>query len=120
MLSLPPGIQVFMAVDAVDMRKSFDGLSAAVETVFERNLLDGHLFLFLNRKRDRIKILWWDRDGKVIWAKRLEQGSYEMPQHEPGTKRLQLDATQLALLLGGVKLDAPQRKRYVLPQTKAG
>ena len=55
MLSLPPGIQVFMAVGAVDMRKSFNGLSAAVETVFERNVLDGHLFLFLNRKRDRIK-----------------------------------------------------------------
>ena len=57
MLSFPPGIQVFMAVDPVDMRKSFDGLSAAVETVFERNLLDGHLFLFLNRRRDRINCL---------------------------------------------------------------
>jgi hypothetical protein len=49
----------------------------------------------------------------------LEQGSYEMPQHETGAKRLPLDATQLALLLGGVKLDAPKRKRYVLPQAKA-
>ena len=102
MLSFPPGIQVFMAVEPVDMRKSFDGLSAAVETVFERNVLDGHLFLFLNRRRDRIKIIWWDRDGTAIWAK--------------GTKRLQLDATQLALLLSGVKLDAPQRRRYVRPQ----
>ena len=120
MLSLPPGIQVFMAVEPVDCRKSFDGLSAAVETVFGRNLLDGHLFLFLNRKRDRIKILWWDRDGKAIWAKRLERGNYEMPQHELGGKQLQLDATSLAMLLGGVKLDAPKRKRYVLPQTKAG
>jgi transposase len=91
-----------------------------VETVFARSLLDGHLFLFLNRKRDRIKILWWDRDGKVIWAKRLERGSYELPRHQPGDKQLQLDATQLALLLGGVQLDAPKRKRYELPQTKAG
>ena len=120
MLSLPPGVQVFMAVEPVDCRKSFDGLSAAVEAVFERSVLDGHLFLFLNRKRDRIKILWWDRDGKAIWAKRLERGSYEMPRHQEGAKRLQLDATQLAMLLGGVKLDAPQRKRYVLPQAKAG
>lgn len=120
MLSLPPGIQVFMAMEPVDCRKSFDGLSAAVETVFQRNVLDGHLFLFLNRKRDRIKILWWDRDGKAIFAKRLERGSYELPRHEPGTKQLQLDATQLALLLGGVQLDAPKRKRYVLPQRQAG
>ena len=87
MLSLPPGIQVFMAVGAVDMRKSFNGLSAAVETVFERNVLDGHLFLFLNRKRDRIKIMWWDRDGLAIFAKRLERGNYEMPRHEEGADR---------------------------------
>lgn len=119
MLSLPPGIQVFMAVGAVDMRKSFNGLSAAVETVFERNVLDGHLFLFLNRKRDRIKILWWDRDGLAIFAKRLEKGNYEMPQHAEEAKGLQLDATQLSLLLSGVQLDAPQRRRYVRPQALA-
>jgi transposase len=86
-------------------------LSAAVETVFERNLLDGHLFLFLNRRRDRIKIIWWDRDGNAIWAKRLERGNYEMPRHAE---------TQLGLLLSGVKLDAPQRRRYVRPQALAG
>ena len=102
------------------MRKSFDGLSAAVETVFERNLLDGHLFLFLNRRRDRIKIIWWDRDGNAIWAKRLERGNYEMPRHAEGAQRWQLDATQLGLLLSGVQLDAPQRRRYVRPQARAG
>lgn len=120
MLSFPPGIQVFMAVESVDMRKSFDGLSAAVETVFERNVLDGHLFLFLNRRRDRIKIIWWDGDGAAIWAKRLERGNYEMPRHAADAKRLQLDTTQLAMLLSGVKLDAPQRRRYVRPQALAG
>jgi transposase len=120
MLSLPPGIQVFMALEPVDCRKSFDGLTAAVETVFHRNVLDGHLFLFLNRQRDRLKILWWDRDGKAIFAKRLEQGSYELPRHEPGATQLQLDARQLAMLLEGVPLDAPQRKRFVLPPSKAG
>jgi len=119
MLSFPPGIQVFMAVQPVDMRKSFDGLTAAVESVFERNVLDGHLFLFLNRRRDRIKIIWWDRDGTAIWAKRLEKGNYEMPRHAEEAKRLQLDTTQLALLLSGVKLDAPQRRRYVRPQPAA-
>lgn len=115
MLSFPPGIQVFMAVAPVDMRKSFDGLGAAVQTVFGRDVLDGHLFLFLNRRRDRIKILWWDRDGCAIWAKRLEQGSYEIPRHDPETKQLRLDATQLALLLTGIQLDSAKRRRRYEP-----
>jgi len=117
-LSLSPGIQVFMALEPVDLRKSFDGLSAAVQTVFDRNVLDGHVFLFLNRRRDRIKILWWDRDGLALWSKRLEGGSYEVPRHAPDTKQLQLEATQLSLLLAGVRLDsAKRRRRYRLPQT---
>lgn len=114
MLSFPPGIQVYMAVNPVDMRKSFDGLSAAVQAVFDRNVLDGHLFLFVNRRRDRIKILWWDGDGLAVFAKRLEGGSYEIPQHAPETQQLRLDATQLALLLGGIQLDSVKRRhRYV-------
>jgi transposase len=119
MLSFPPGIQVFMAIAPVDMRKSFDGLSTAVQTVFDRNVLDGHLFLFLNKRRDRIKILWWDRDGLAIWAKRLEKGSYELPRHDPDTLQLRLDATQLALLLSGVRLDSVQRRRYTPMQPTA-
>ena len=115
MLSLPPGIQVFMAIHPVDMRKSFDGLSAAVQAVFARDVLDGHLFLFLNRRCDRIKILWWDRDGLALFYKRLEIGSYEIPKHGPEAKHLRLDATQLALLLSGVQLSSVQhRRRYVL------
>jgi transposase len=118
MLSMPPGIQVFMATAPVDMRKSFDGLSAVVQTVFDRNVLDGHLFLFLNRRCDRMKILWWDRDGLAIFSKRLELGTYEVPRHDPNTHQLQLDATQLALLLNGVRLDsAKRRRRYARPQS---
>lgn len=122
MLSFPPGLQVFMAVEPIDMRKSFDGLSAAVQTVFDRNVLDGHLFLFLNRRRDLVKCLWWDRDGLAIWAKRLERGSYEVPRHDAETKQLRLEATQLALLLGGVQLDSVKhRRRYVpAPLSAAG
>ena len=120
MLNFPPGIQVFMALDPVDMRKSFDGLSAAVQTVFARDVLDGHLFLFLNRRRDRIKIIWWDRDGLAIWMKRLEAGSYELPRHASESKHLRLEATQLALLLNGVQLaSVKQRRRYVLKQRAA-
>jgi len=117
-LSLSPSIQVFMAVEPVDLRKGFDGLSAAVQTVFDRNVLDGHLFLFLNRRRDRIKILWWDRDGLAVFYKRLERGSYEVPRHAPDSKRLRLDATQLSLLLSGVQLDSVKhRPRYALAKS---
>ena len=115
MLSFPPGLQVFMAVEPIDMRKSFDGLSAAVQAVFDRKVLDGHLFLFLNRRRDLLKCLWWDRDGLAIFAKRLELGSYEVPRHDPQTKQLRLDATQLALLLSGVQLASVKRRRRYEP-----
>ena len=116
MLSLSPTIQVFMAIEPVDLRKGFDALSAAVQSVFDCNVLDGHLFLFLNRRRDRIKLLWWDRDGLAVFYKRLERGTYEIPRHAPGNKQLRLDATQLSLLLSGVQLDSVKhRRRYTLP-----
>ena len=118
MLSLSPAIQVFMAIEPVDLRKGFDGLSAAVQNVFDRNVLDGHLFLFLNRRRDRIKLLWWDRDGLALFYKRLERGTYEVPRHAPGNKQLRLDATQLSLLLNGVQLDSVKhRRRYTLTKS---
>ena len=115
MLSLSPNLQVFMAIGPVDLRKGFDGLSAVVQTVFDRNVLDGHLFLFLNRRRDRIKLLWWDRDGLAVFYKRLESGSYEIPRCPKGARQLQLDATQLSLLLSGVQLSSVKhRRRYRL------
>jgi transposase len=86
-----------------------------VQAVFDRNVLDGHLFLFLNRRRDLLKCLWWDRDGLAIFAKRLELGSYEVPRHDPQTRQLRLDATQLALLLSGVQLASVKRRRRYEP-----
>ena len=80
MLSLPARTNVYLCVRPVDLRKSFDGLSAMVEVVFQRNIFDGHLFLFINKRRDRIKALWWEEGGLVIWYKRLERGSFELPR----------------------------------------
>jgi transposase len=104
-----------MAIEPVDLRKGFDSLSAAVQAVFQRNLLDGHLFLFLNRRRDRIKLLWWDRDGMALFYKRLERGTYEIPRHAPGDKQLRLDATQLSLLLNGIELNSAKRRTRYSP-----
>ena len=115
MIGLPGNFNVFLCTKPVDMRKSFDGLCATVETVFQRNVLDGHLFLFINKRRDRIKALWWDRDGLVIVYKRLEAGMFELPAAADEQSQLTLDATALAMLLGGVPLATPRRKRYSRP-----
>ena len=113
MLNLPAHARVSLCTVAVNLRKSFDGLCGLVESVFQQNVLDGHLFLFLNKRRDRIKALWWDRDGLVIWYKRLERGSFEMPRSSGTAQHLELDATELAMLLSGVSLaSVKRRKRY--------
>lgn len=115
MLSLPSQARIFLCTTPVDLRKSFDGLSGLVEAVFQGNILDGHLFLFANKRRDRIKALWWDRDGLVIWYKRLEAGCFEIPAPRGDQRHVTLDATELAMLLGGVSLtSAKRRKRFSL------
>lgn len=111
MLSLPTSAQVYLCTVAVDLRKSFDGLCGLVEAVFQRDVLAGHLFLFLNKRRDRIKALWWDRDGLAIWYKRLERGRFEAPSARGDARQLELDATELAMLLGGVSLASVKRRK---------
>jgi transposase len=109
---LPAAVRVFLCTRSTDMRKSFDGLSGLVQECFGQDLLTGHLFLFLNRRRDRIKMLFFDRDGLVIWYKRLEAGSFEMPSTaEPDGVELQ--PAQLAMILSGIDMrSARQRKRF--------
>jgi transposase len=113
MLTVSHPVRVFLHAGAVDLRKSFDGLSGLVTQAFpQEDLLSGHLFLFLNKRRDRIKILHWDADGLVIWYKRLEAGSFEMPRTTE-TAGIELRPAQLALILSGIDLQsARQRKRF--------
>jgi transposase len=112
-MSPPANVSIFLCAEPVDLRKSFDGLGGLVESVFGRNVLDGHLFLFVNKRRDRIKSLWWDHDGLVIWYKRLESGTFEIPRPKAGESHVTLDQTELAMLLGGVALaSAKRRKRF--------
>lgn len=113
MLNWSAPATIYLSTQPTDMRKHFDGLQALVESQFGRNVHDGHLFLFFNRRRDRVKALWWDRDGLAIWAKRLEVGSFELPATTPDTTCVELDLTQLTLILGGIDLSsARRRKRY--------
>jgi len=72
MLTCPTHLPIYFCAQAVDFRKSFDGLTGVIASVFEISVLDGHLFLFINKRRDRIKAMWWDRDGLVLFYKKLE------------------------------------------------
>ena len=113
MLSLPPSVRVFLCTEATDMRKGFDGLAALSGEVFEADPLSGHLFVFRNRKRDRVKVLWWDRSGYCLWYKRLESGRFHLPQSEDGA--LEVCWADLSLLLEGIDLrGAKRRKRFSL------
>lgn len=111
MLGLPHGAKIYFCSQPVDFRKGFEGLRGIVESVFEMNVLDGHLFLFVNRRRDRIKALWWEPGGLILWYKRLEQGTFEIPRAEEGQSHVTIDATQLAMLIGGVPLASARRRR---------
>ena len=120
---LSAAVRIFLCTRPTDMRKGFDGLTGLVREDFGQDPLTGHLFLFLNRRRDRIKILHFDRDGLVIWYKRLEVGTFQQldpkahASRTSGSAGIELTVTDLALLLTGVDLTTAQRrKRY----TRAG
>ena len=113
MIHLPASVRVYLCASACDMRKSFDGLHALVTQSMELDAFAGHLFVFANRRRDRIKILYWDRDGFAVWAKRLEEGTYAMPFGDSAEKRREITAAELGALLSGIDLSqAKRRKRY--------
>lgn len=113
MLSLASNVRILLHTQPTDMRKSFDGLSGIVRSAFDADPLDGSLFLFINRRRDRLKILYWDRDGLALWYKRLEAGTFEVLACHNDQDHVEIDATQLAMILSGVSLNsAKRRKRY--------
>ncbi|QDT90213.1 IS66 family insertion sequence element accessory protein TnpB [Gimesia algae] len=115
MLNLPT--RIYFCTVPTDMRKSFDGLLRMTEVYLQQNVLDGGLFVFLNKKQDRIKLLYWDHDGLAIWYKRLEAGTYQRLSSPEGIHGLQLSSTDLALLLQGIDLTSVQRrKRYQISE----
>jgi transposase len=120
MLSWPANVRVFLCRQPTDMRKQYDGLHALVAPVFGRDVLDGHLFLFVNRRRDRVKILYWDRDGLALWGKRLEAGCFQLPAAGDDQAGMEVDATTLSLILGGIDLSSVRRrKRFLRPTSVA-
>lgn len=115
MLSLSPAIRIFLCTDAVDLRKSFDGLALMVRQFLGGDPLSGHLFVFCNKRRDRVKLLYWDGDGLAIWYKRLEQGSFRFPAPSGDGHGVEIRAADFAMILDGVDLASVKRQdRYRL------
>ena len=111
MLSLPPTVRVFVAVEPVDMRGSFDSLAGAVRRL-GLDPVDGHLYLFMNKRRRIAKALWFDGSGWCLLAKRLEAGSFQLPPLDGAQTQVQIDGTAFASLLAGIDFTAARRGWY--------
>lgn len=119
MLNLPPSTKIFLCNEPVDMRKSFDALSGLIQTYFGQNPLCGHLFVFVSKQRDRLKILFWDVDGFVLYYKRLEGGTFSWASELGGNQSPEILASDFALILAGINPgNAKRQRRYQrMPQT---
>jgi transposase len=109
---LGPATRIYVALGATDMRKGYDGLYGLVRDKLGLEVRSGHLFLFANARRNRLKILLWDGSGVWVCAKRLERGRFSWPLAGDGSDRVTLSHEELSLLLGGIDLMRTRRKEW--------
>jgi len=108
------GTRIWLAVEAADMRCGFDRLAERVRAVIGQDPLSDALFIFRSRRGDRLKVLTWDRDGFVLWYKRLEAGVFKLPRVKDGARSVELRASELAMILDGIDMTKLKRvPRYV-------
>ncbi len=122
MLALPSNVRLFMATEPADFRKGFDGLAALVESNFGMESISGHVFVFLNKRANQVRMLFWERDGFWLLTKRLEAGTFRRIRREgPAATQIEIDTTELVLLLEGIDVSSMRRrKRYVRDTRKTG
>lgn len=111
MLSVPPGLKIFIATKPMDMRKSFDGMAALVTNTLKKDIFSGHVFVFCNKRGDRIKLIYWDRNGYCTWYKRLERGVFRLPN--VNTSSFAVSPAELGMILEGIELTNRSRLRSV-------
>ncbi len=117
MLTLPPAVRIFVCLDATDMRKGFDGLAATTLEILKEDPLSGHLFVFFNRRRNRVKTLFWDRTGLCIWYKRLEKGRFQLDLFDAQRGcHAEVEAAELTLILEGIDLQNAKRRARFTPR----
>jgi len=107
-----PATKIYLAAGATDMRKGFDGLYALVRDRLELEPLSGHIFLFSNAQRNRMKLIYWDGSGLWVCAKRLERGCFRWPRAEAGQTKIVLSHEETALLVGGIDLAGSRRRAW--------
>jgi len=112
MLGLPPSVRIYFATSLTDMRNGIDGLRAIVEGALKKDPYGGHLFIFVGKAKDKVKILFWDRNGFVLYMKRLERGRFQLPAVSERTKHVEMEPAQLAMLLDGIDLNARRLARW--------
>ena len=109
---LPPSVKIYFATGLVDMRNGIDGLRAVVEQVFKKDPYEGHLFVFVGKRKDKVKILFWDKNGFVLHMKRLEKGRFQLPIVDERRAKVEMEAAELAMLLQGIDLNAKRLQRW--------
>ena len=112
MLTLAPSVRIYFATSPVDMRKGIDGLAALVEPTFSKDRFAGHLFVFVGKAGDKVKVLFWDRSGFVLYLKRLERGRFQLPRFDALRTHIEMESAQLAMLLDGFDLNAKRLQRW--------
>lgn len=115
MLGLPPSVRIHFATQLVDMRNGIDGLRAIVERTLASDPYSGHLFVFVGKARDKVKILFWDRSGFVLYLKRIERGRFQLPVVDARRQHVVMEPTELAMLLDGIDLNARRLGRWSPP-----
>jgi transposase len=111
MIGLPPSTRIYLCTQPVDFRKGFDGLAGIVTATLGQSVINGALFLFVNRRQDRIKALWWETGGLTLWYRRLEQGTVELPKPSANASHVTIDSVELAMWLAGVSLKSAKTRR---------
>lgn len=112
MFGLPPSVRIHFATELTDMRNGIDGLRAIVEKTTSHDPYGGHLFVFVGKSKDKVKILFWDRSGFVLYLKRLEKGRFQLPVVDAKRKHVEMESAQLAMLLDGIDLNARRLARW--------
>lgn len=111
MLSLPPSVRLFIATQVIDGRKGPDNLMMLVRDVLGEDIFTGHLFVFFTRRRDRVRIIYWDRNGIAMWTKRLERGRFRFQRSNDEQINVRtIEAAELALVLEGIDLEGARRR----------
>jgi transposase len=116
LLTLPATVRIYVAAEPVDLRKGFDGLAAATRQIIRESPLSGHLFVYTNRRANRLKILLWEPSGYLLIFKRLERGRFHLPRApRPGERHVEMESTELALMMEGIDLRGARRRERWVP-----